>query len=288
MSMALLFAAAAVSSLRNPNPGSADDCRENACCGMAHYPVGNETAGFNEFYAEFDVPGMPESIDGITDYIYFNIFFASGIPNGRMNQFVPQLMLGAALDSTSGPPYYIAQWHTHKTWVFSAQYFMEIFNTTTNNTEGKANTGEIYNCTKGEILYTKFTLDKDYVWTIVMGVKGDASRTSTLKVDKPYMGLLDSNPGAGAKAPKWSDAAFSKVSVNSCWELYGNKDRAHYPSSGSKYDMVVRSAKPNGIEWMTNWVENEKPTCPGAPSSSIAETHDTMTQSVQWNLTYPN
>ena len=283
MTVSLLLAAAAASTFRGQDE---DKCAGGACCGMANYPVGNETDGFNEFYAEFDVPGLPEAIDGITDFIYFNIFFASGVPNGKMNQFVPQLMLGNPLDGSAGPPTYKPLWHKHSTWVFAAQYFMEVHNTTTNKTEGKAAAGEIYNCTKGEILYTKFTLDKNYVWTIVMGVKGDASRTSTLKVDKPYMGLLDSNPGAGATSPKWSDDVFNHVHVNSCWELYGMKDRAHYPSSGSKYDMVVRSAKPNGIDWHTNWVENEKPTCPGAPVSAIQEVHNSTVQHIYWNLTF--
>ena len=46
-------------------------CHGSLCGGMARYPVGPG----NKFYAEFDVPGLPEKIDGITDFIYFNIFF---------------------------------------------------------------------------------------------------------------------------------------------------------------------------------------------------------------------
>ena len=42
------------------------------------------------YYSEMDVPGYPVKMDGITYFIYFNIFF-SGKGHGRMNQFVPQL-----------------------------------------------------------------------------------------------------------------------------------------------------------------------------------------------------
>ena len=57
--------------------------------GMAHYPVGNGNG--TVFYSEMNVPGYPKDLDGITYFIYFNIFF-SGKGDGRMNQFVPQLM----------------------------------------------------------------------------------------------------------------------------------------------------------------------------------------------------
>eukprot|EP01060_Flectonema_neradi_P002354 TRINITY_DN1143_c0_g2_i2.p1 TRINITY_DN1143_c0_g2~~TRINITY_DN1143_c0_g2_i2.p1 ORF type:complete len:297 (+),score=75.40 TRINITY_DN1143_c0_g2_i2:42-893(+) len=264
--------------------GESDHCAGGACCGMANYPVGNPTDGFNTFYAEFDVPGLPEKIDGITNFIYFNIFFDNGPPNGKMNQFVPQLMLGEPLDGSSGPPYYLPEWHERKTWVFASQYFMELHNVTTNSTASHAAAGELYNCTKGEILYTEFKLDDSYTWTLTMGVKGDPSRVSVIKAEKPYMGLLEENPGKGAKAPRWTDDAFNHTYVNSCWELYGMKDRAHYPSSGSHYDMQVRAAKPDSIKWDTNWTEDEKPTCPGGPKSKISEYHNSTVQHILWDL----
>merc|ERR1712227_1084139 len=78
-----------------------ESCAGNICAGMAHYAVDPGV----HFYAEFDVPGMQEApVDGsVTDYIYFNIFFGNP-PTGKMNQFVPQLMLGEALTSSTGPP----------------------------------------------------------------------------------------------------------------------------------------------------------------------------------------
>jgi len=76
--------------------------------GNASYPVGSPEEGFTTFYNEFDVPKAPEVIDGITYYIWSDIFFGD-MSYGRMNQFVPQLMLGEVLDSSTGPPEYIAQ-----------------------------------------------------------------------------------------------------------------------------------------------------------------------------------
>eukprot|EP00755_Sulcionema_specki_P010373 Sspe_Gene.6871::Locus_2310_Transcript_1_1_Confidence_1.000_Length_1001::g.6871::m.6871 len=266
--------------------GSADKCAGGACCGMAYYPAATPGGGVTEYYAEFDVPGLPEKQDGITYYIYFNIFFRNGVPNGKMNQFVPQLMLGNALSGSSGPPLYNPIWHEHTTWVFGSQYFMEIFNVTANKTQGKAAHGQVYPCKKGEVLWTRFTRDSNYVWTLAMGVKGDSSRTSTVVSHKPYMGLLEDSPGEGASAPRWSDSAFASANVNSCWELYGMRDRAHYPSSGSSYDMVVKTSKPGSIKWDTHWTEDERPTCPGGPQSSIKEEHTDSVQHVYWNLTF--
>ena len=145
-------------------------------------------------YAEFDVPGKPKEQDGICFYIYFNIFF-SGKGDGRMNQFVPQLMLGNSLTASSGPPDYKPKWVQHKEWTFSSQYFMEINNTKTGNpAEGHAATGEAYAAKEGEKVWTKFTLSADHVWTLGMGVVGDASRTSTVVADKPFMGLVRAPP----------------------------------------------------------------------------------------------
>lgn len=43
---------------------------------------------------------------------------------GRMNQLVPQLILGNALDGSSGPPEYNPHYGTHLTWEFGAHYFL--------------------------------------------------------------------------------------------------------------------------------------------------------------------
>merc|ERR1719476_253441 len=101
-----------------------DKCKAGACAGVTYYPVDPG----NEWYAEFDVPRLPAKIDDITHFIYFNIFFRDSKPHGKMNQFVPQLMLGEPLCGSTGPPLYKPKWEHHTTWIFGSQYFFEIFN----------------------------------------------------------------------------------------------------------------------------------------------------------------
>lgn len=206
---------------------------------MAHYPVGHGIV----YYSEMDVPGYPVKMDGITYFIYFNIFF-SGKGHGRMNQFVPQLMLGNPLCNSTGPPDYKPKWEEHKTWVFGSQYFMEINNTKTNKTaEGHAATGELFEAKVGEVLYTKFELSKNWVWTLTMGVKGDTTRISTVVADKPFMGLVPES------TTSWSEKEYQSCNVNSCWELYGVKDQDHFPSSGGYNDMRITTTTPGAIDW---------------------------------------
>ena len=58
-----------------------------------------------------------------------------------------------------------------KTWVFGSQYFFELFNQTANATQAHAATGETFPTVEGEILYTRFDLSADWIWTLTMGVK---------------------------------------------------------------------------------------------------------------------
>jgi len=252
-------------------------CAGGLCVGLAHYPV----SPANRFYAEFNVPKLPRNIDkGLTFYIYFNIFFGDVYP-GKMNQFVPQLMLGDALSDSSGAPLYHPVWHPFKTWVFGSQYFFEIYNATSNKAEGHAATGELFNCTEGEVLWTEFTINVDYIWTLNMGVLGDPQRTSSVVVEKPYMGLLSSATSS------WKDDVFSKTFVGSCWELYGIKNGSTYPASGSNYKHIFTTQNPGSIKWQTDWREDEVPTCPDHPSCTISETHDPNKELVLWNITMP-
>ena len=87
--------------------------------------------------------------------------FFSGKGHGKMNQFVPQLMLGNSLTTSSGPPDYKPKWVEHTSWVFSSQYFMEVNNTKTGNAaEGHAATGVAYPAKVGEKLaLTGFMLE---------------------------------------------------------------------------------------------------------------------------------
>ena len=133
-----------------------------------------------------------------------------------MNQFVPQLMLGNPLCNSTGPPLYKPIWHKFDTWVFGAQYFFEIFNKTANKTQAHAATGELFPTREGEVIYTSFDLDKStWSWSLTMGVRGDATRVSTLVVPAPFMGLIKEETSS------WSEPVYAKAVSNACWELYG-------------------------------------------------------------------
>lgn len=259
-------------------PGTTLDpnqCNGGMCCGFSHYPVVG-----THHYAEFDVPGLPTNV-GPTYFVYYNIDWQPAGPpdsDAKMNQFVPQLMLGNPLCDSSGPPLYKPIWHEQKTWVFGSQYFFEIFNRTSNKTEGHAATGKMYPCTKGEVLYTQFELSNDWIWTLTMGVKGDPKRVSTVVAEKPFMGLLPTH-----QTNSWSESVYSKAVGNSCWELYGIEKANQYPTSGSTYDMRVTADEPGAFSWSTGWHAG-MPTCPGHPNSTVSETHTNVKQDVAWKI----
>ena len=147
-----------------PNFGSAANlsslpsCSGGLCVGMhngpheggpASYPSGSVETGFTRVSSTMSVPELPEKMDGICYYIWTDIFFGD-MSQGRMNQFVPQLILGNALDGSSGPPEYKPKWGTHTTWQFGAHYFFEIYNETTGQVESHAAYGHMYAAKAGE------------------------------------------------------------------------------------------------------------------------------------------
>ena len=198
-----------------------------------------------------------------------------------MNQFVNQLMLGQPLYGSTGPPDYNPLWMPVTTWIFAAQYFMEVFD----NHTAKAAAGPWYNCTEGEILWTEYSLDDSWVWTLSMGVVGDASRTSSFRAEKPFMGLLESNGTSS-----WSEPAYQYAFLNGCWELYGIAPygTTHYPSSSSVYDMrTVAGPAQAPIDWQLHWSDDEWATCPGHPNGTFTEIHNATQQDVGWLIFFP-
>lgn len=130
--LSILASACAVTLPRSAARGiaPADDCKASVCGGSASYPVAPGT----KFYSTFNVPGLPQNQSAIendvTFFIYSNIFFDGGrgqCADCRMNQFVNQLMLGNPLYASTGPPRYDPLWTHANTWIFAAQYFMEIY-----------------------------------------------------------------------------------------------------------------------------------------------------------------
>ena len=96
------------------------------------------------------MPGKIEDLsNGVNFFIYYNIFFNGGRPNGRMNQFVPQLMIGHPLCDSTNAPAYDPLWRLETSYVFGAQYYFQIFNETTNRTDSHAATGKLFNTTTG-------------------------------------------------------------------------------------------------------------------------------------------
>ena len=210
-----------------------------------------------------------------------------------MNQFVPQLILGNALDSSSGPPKYAPAWHTHSTWSFGAHYFFEDLNQTSGARVGRAAYGELYEAKAGEEIFTSFVqspqtgddaVKGETQWTLEMGIVGDTARLSRVVVKQPYMGL-------GAHWPQpttsWSELNYSNLCVNACWELYGAIDPAHFPSSGSTYHINVTRGHDSKWKWVEQWDEDEGKgkTC---ATSKISESHTDTVQTVEWEIGLPS
>ena len=242
-----------------PPPG----CAGGLCVGMhdgphesgpASYVAGNASSGFTSLYSTMRVPGLPKNLSGICYYLWSDIFMGD-MSWGRMNQFVPQLILGDALDGSTGPPNFDPHYGHHSTWAFGAHYFFEIFDGT--DVQAKAAYGDLYPAVEGETLFTSFTASPGPFgpqWTLEMGVVGDASRTSSVLVQQPYMGL-------GAKWPvpsvSWSELNFTNICINSCWEIYGGIDADHLPSTGTLYDMRITKGPALDYPFVSQWDRDE-------------------------------
>lgn len=237
------------------------------------------------------VPDLPAQTDGITYYIWTDVFFGdAGL--GRMNQLVPQLILGKALDGSSGPPDYKPQWGArHENWMFGSHYFFEIYNVTTESVDAHAAYGQLHPVEAGEVLWTEFKLegggdgcDADSPrWVLTMGVEGDYSRTSDLTIDRPYMGLgMDSSWGTN-KTHSWAEESYHNLCINACWELYGADDARHLPSSGSSFDIAIAQPKPHAFDFLSDW-EQDEGKVDGCPSSTVKEMHTSSIQHILWDI----
>lgn len=263
-------------------------CEGGICVGMTKgphqggnvsYPLAwNGTAG-TRLESTMTVPGYPifrrntdntnqeRDFRDITFYIWTDVFFGDE-SLGRMNQLVPQLILGRALDGSSGPPSYTPEWRDiHKEWAFGTHYFFEVWNPKTNTTDAHAAYGEIFPASPGETIETTFELmyppatpagpdsvvgsdaahgsdkgdnrfdgDSSPAWTLTMTVVGDPSRTSILRVEEPYMGM---GKDWDRPSSSWLEPNFHKMCINACWELYGASDSRKLPSTGAEYKLTI-------------------------------------------------
>jgi len=267
------------------------NCSGGLCVGMhggpheggpAAYPVGSREKGFTSVYSEMTVPEMPKKVDGVTYYIWTDIFFGD-MSQGRMNQFVPQLILGNALDGSSGAPMYKPHFGFHSNYSFAAHYFFEVLNSSSGQITSHAAYGDFFPAIAGETLFTKFEQAQsgggDPYWTLTMGALDDASRVSTVVAKQPYMGI-----GASWDEPtvSWSENNYTNMCINACWELYGVIDRDHLPSSGSQYDIYI-DRKQNQFDWVTQWDEDEGAGTSCA-ESRITQKHNATMQHVKWDI----
>ena len=280
------------------NPSS---CSGGLCLGMkdgpheggpASYPVAfdsNLLVG-TTVHSRMTVPALPALTDGITYYVWTDIFFGDG-GLGRMNQLVPQLILGSALDGSSGPPDYEPSWGHHELWSFGAHYFFETLDVASNNTVAHAAYGDLYPTSPGEVLWTEFRLEgggdgmdaASPRWVLQMGVEGDPARTSTLAVDRPYMGLGADPSWGSERTYSWTEKPYHRMCINACWELYGADDAAHLPSSGSTYEITVVQPRPDTFPFLAEW-EQDEGGVGGCPSSTVTEQHDESAQHIEWNI----
>jgi len=272
-------------------------CQGGLCVGMhngpheggpSSYPVGTKSTGYTTVSSTMTVPDYPKTTQGICYYIWTDIFFGD-MSQGVMNQFVPQLILGNALDGSSGPPLYKPKWGQHDTWKFGAHYFFEVLNATSGKRDSHAAYGDLFNTTPGELLFTSFMANSDgphgLSWTLKMGVVGDSSRLSKVQVDQPYMGL-----GVHWDLPttSWTELNYTNMCVNSCWELYGANDRDHLPGSGSHYNIKIERpiTAVSSFKWTTKWDEDEGVQKP-CPNCTISEYHNDTEQHILWDIFVP-
>ena len=175
-------------------------------------------------------------------------------------------------------------------WSFSMHYFFEMLNTSMQQVQGHAAYSDMYTAKAGEMLFTSFEQserpvgNRDMMWMLKMGVVGDLTQVSTVKVKQPYMGL-----GTHWDVPmmSWCKLNYMNLCINVCWELYGTNNWAHLLSSGLMYDIKIEQGKPGTTKsvfpWVTQWDKDE-----GAgklcTTNTISETHNATTQHVVWDI----
>jgi hypothetical protein len=267
-------------------------CNGGLCVGMhggpheggpSSYPAGNSSVGFTYVHSTMTVPEYPKKQDGITYFLWTDVFMGDE-SYGRMNQFVPQLLLGNVLSGSTGPPDYNPTYSTITEYYFGAHYFFELFDPSVNVTVAKAAYGPLYPTSPGETLFTTFdqtvgSPGEGPVWTLTMGVVGDSSRLSTLIVPKPYMGLGVNWP---VPSTRWDELNYTNICINACYEIYGGIDADHLPSSGGEYIINIGRGINNSFPWIGQWDQDE-----GQDTfflSTIAEANNPFEQHVYWNI----
>lgn len=243
------------------------------------------------YASEFRVPPVPEVLDPLymTYYDYFNLWFTDQPAGGYFNQFVPQLYLGSVLcnssnsaveDGTAYNPHGISL----STWHLGSMYYFAVcdkgtdgYNCTPETWNSRAATGKLVPVEPGELVWTRFVLGPDWVWTLGMGVVGGGpDRESYVTAEQPFMGLLP-------ETTSWAEDRYRSVSVGGCTEDY-------YMRPGSipaqwEVNFTVTSTEPSSF-WL-DWDELCEATCPWAPKGRIVSSTvsaDFRSQTARWEI----
>ena len=233
--------------------------------GPSHYERGNASVGFTSVVSEMTVPAYPVNQTGITYFLWSDIFMGD-MSQGRMNQFVPQLLLGDVLAGSTGPPDFLPIYSQFGSWMFGAHYYFETLNASTGNVDSHAAYGGLFPANEGETLFTSFRVDPQGAhgpaWVLEMGVVGDQTRVSSLRVEQPYMGI-----GVNWPHPtrSWMELNYSDVCINSCWEIYGGIDKDHLPSSGAEYQTFIKRGAGQTYPWVDQVRERRSQLPPPPP-----------------------
>ena len=122
-------------------------------------------------------------------------------------------------------------------------------------------TGDLIDVYDGDIVYTEFKLSEDgETWTLIQGIKGNASAVSVVKATAPFMGL-DNNTRS------WTEDRYNRTRLGCCWELYGITERDNYPDFMDY--QVVTKADADFTEYWSDWKMVETPNCSYAPTWSL-------------------
>jgi len=68
-------------------------------------------------------------------------------------------------------------------------------------------------------------------------------------------------------------------------EIYGGKDSAHLPSTGSNYRITITRGHQQSYPWVDEWDQDEGAKC---IVNEITESHTAMIQQVVWNISTPS
>ena len=166
--------------------------------------------------------------------------------------------------------------HRLDKWAIGAQYFFALVNQSSpSNWTGHAATGKLIHVEPGDVVFTKFELSTDHVWTLSMGLKDSKPEThSVVKATAPFMGL-DPN------MPTWDSPLFNTTRAGCCWEVYNVKKRGDFPPDGMNITVEVTTA---GTEVFPDWQIQEKPTCPYSPEYSLSSKSTSTAQQVHLDI----